>query len=148
MVHQRLEHWQQLHRVNRTDHNRRGVNIYTGPGINTLRHHHRPDGALWFTNGGNASIGRITTGGVVTDYSDPEHQRFPSASPPAPTALLWFTNDGNNSIGRITTAGVVSNYTDPGISDPDEHHDRSRRRPVVHQLPATTPSGGSPPPGW
>lgn len=27
-----------------------------------------PDGALWFTNSANNSIGRITTGGRVTNY--------------------------------------------------------------------------------
>jgi streptogramin lyase len=28
-----------------------------------------PDGALWFTNAGNNSIGRITTSGKVTNYT-------------------------------------------------------------------------------
>ena len=30
-----------------------------------------PDGALWFTDIDNNSIGRITTAGVVTEYTDP-----------------------------------------------------------------------------
>src|SRR5215469_14273342 len=30
-----------------------------------------PDRALWFTNHGNNSIGRITTGGTVTSFTDP-----------------------------------------------------------------------------
>src|SRR5438132_9558904 len=29
------------------------------------------DGALWFTNSGDRSIGRITTAGVISDYSGP-----------------------------------------------------------------------------
>ena len=30
---------------------------------------HGPDGALWFTDEGNNSVGRITTAGVVTMFS-------------------------------------------------------------------------------
>ena len=30
-----------------------------------------PDGALWFTNAGNDSIGRITTNGVISNFTDP-----------------------------------------------------------------------------
>jgi virginiamycin B lyase len=69
-----------------------------------------PDGALWFTNPGNNSIGRITTTGTVTNYkghgiADPE------GIITGPDGALWFTNavpDG--SIGRITTAGKVTTY--------------------------------------
>ena len=68
-----------------------------------------PDGALWFTNRGSNSIGRITTAGVVTDYTD-TGITDPGITA-GPDGALWFTNDGNNSIGRITTTGVVTNYT-------------------------------------
>ena len=34
-----------------------------------------PDGALWFTNSGNDSIGRITTGGKITHLPGREHQQ-------------------------------------------------------------------------
>jgi hypothetical protein len=76
-----------------------------------------PDGALWFTNGGD-SIGRITTAGVITNHSDPTISD-PDGITTGPDGALWFTNSGNNSIGRITTAGAVSNYTSPSISSPD-----------------------------
>ncbi len=41
-----------------------------------------PDGALWFTNLSNNSIGRITTSGVNTNFTargidDPRHHRRP-----------------------------------------------------------------------
>lgn len=76
-----------------------------------------PDGALWFTNDGNNSIGRITVGGKVTNYT------ASSISDPVGIAVgadgaLWFTNSGNNSIGRIATAGKVTNYTAATISAP------------------------------
>jgi streptogramin lyase len=76
------------------------------------------DGALWFTNYGNNSIGRITTAGVVTNYTGPGIDA-PWGITGGPDGALWFTNHGNNSIGRITIAGVVTNYTGFAISDPE-----------------------------
>ena len=76
-----------------------------------------PDGALWFTNPGNSSIGRISTAGVVSNYGDPSIAD-PWRIVAGPDGALWFTNNGNNSIGRITTAGVVANFSGPGISGP------------------------------
>ena len=63
-----------------------------------------PDGALWFTNSGNNSIGRITTGGTVTNYTGTGISG-PEGITSGPDGALWFTNSGNNSIGRITTGG-------------------------------------------
>ena len=73
-----------------------------------------PDGALWFTNSGNNSIGRIRTTGAVTFYTG-SGISGPQDIPARPDGALWFTNV-NDSIGRITTAGVVANYTGNGIS--------------------------------
>jgi streptogramin lyase len=79
-----------------------------------------PDGALWFTNDGNNSIGRITTTGTVSTYTgtgidDPQG----ITAAPGQQGALWFTNLGNNSIGRITTSGAVTNYTGAGIEGPE-----------------------------
>src|SRR5229473_1064862 len=79
-----------------------------------------PDGALWFTNYGNGSIGRITTAGKVTTYTDPSIS-LPYGIAAGPDGALWFTElftSYQSSIGRITTAGKVTNYTDPSISRP------------------------------
>jgi hypothetical protein len=73
---------------------------------------------LWFTNAGNNSIGRITTSGVVTNYTSPTISD-PDAIAAGPDGAMWFTNGDNNSIGRITMSGVVTNYTSSTISDPD-----------------------------
>jgi hypothetical protein len=62
------------------------------------------------------SIGRVTTVGVVTNYTGTGIS-YPEGVTAGPDGALWFTN--YNSIGRITTAGVVSNYTGTGISHPD-----------------------------
>ena len=60
------------------------------------------DGALWFTNSGNNSIGRISTADVVSNYTDPSISE-PWAIAAGPDGDLWFTNPGDNSIGRITS---------------------------------------------
>ncbi len=73
---------------------------------------------MWFTNFGNNSIGRITTGGVVTNYTGTGISS-PNGIAAGPDGALWFTNSGNSTIGRITTGGVVTNYTGTGISTPD-----------------------------
>jgi streptogramin lyase len=74
-----------------------------------------PDGALWFTKGN--SIGRITTAGVVTNFTDPNIDN-PNSITTGPDGSLWFTN-GDKSIGRITTTGVITNFTDPSINFPN-----------------------------
>ena len=76
-----------------------------------------PDGALWFTNFANNSIGRITTAGVVTSYTG-TGILHPLEIAAGPDGALWFTNFSDNTIGRITTAGAVTNFTDASINDP------------------------------
>ena len=67
------------------------------------------DGALWFTNGGGASIGRITTSGAITDFVNGGQINEPTGDCLGmPDGVLWFTNYPLNTIGRITTSGVVS----------------------------------------
>jgi IPT/TIG domain len=60
-----------------------------------------PDGALWFTNNFNNSIGSITTAGTVTNYTG-IGIGSPQAIAAGPDGAMWFT--GVNSIGSITTA--------------------------------------------
>jgi virginiamycin B lyase len=93
------------------------------------------DGALWFTNeaastsnGGSffdASIGRITTSGVVTNYSDPSIDG-PIDIAAGSDGALWYANQGyciaglcgyGQSIGRITTSGVITTYSLPLRTD-------------------------------
>ena len=78
-----------------------------------------PDGALWFTNDGGNSIGRVTTAGVVHTHGG-HGINFPRGiAVRIPSGALWFTNPyTSGSIGRITTTGKVTMYTGPGISAP------------------------------
>jgi len=71
------------------------------------------DGAIWFTTNAN-SIGRMSTEGVITEYTDASI-RDPHAITAGPDGALWFTNYAGYSVGRVTTAGVVSSFTDPDI---------------------------------
>jgi virginiamycin B lyase len=76
------------------------------------------DGAMWFGAGPN-SIGRITTAGVVTYYTDPKIGNA-TAIAAGPDGALWFTDFGEGTIGRITTGGVVSSYSaGSGMDYPD-----------------------------
>jgi streptogramin lyase len=64
-----------------------------------------PDGALWFTTGGNR-IGRITTSGSVA----PLINHSAMAITTGPDGNLWFTESGNgvNRIGRLAPAASTS----------------------------------------
>lgn len=68
-----------------------------------------PDGALWFTESSAGKIGRITTGGVITEYPVPTGSPHWIAA--GPDGALWFTADAY--IGRITTAGAIAEYPVP-----------------------------------
>jgi virginiamycin B lyase len=61
-----------------------------------------PDGALWFTNGDGASIGRLATDGHFRYFSDPGIS-YPSNITVGPDGAMWFTMDFSNGIGRIKT---------------------------------------------
>ena len=59
-----------------------------------------PDGNLWFTKFPN-TIGRITTSGVITEFSAPQH---PSGIAAGPDGNLWFIEATANAIGRMEPA--------------------------------------------
>jgi streptogramin lyase len=73
------------------------------------------DGALWFANESNNTIGRITKSGAVTSYAAPGID-FPQEITAGPDGALWFTNW--LAIGRITTSGAITIFSDPSISFP------------------------------
>ena len=72
-----------------------------------------PDGALWFTNYDNSSIGRITPGGKVSSFTDKGISR-PYGITTGPDGALWFTN-GTHAIGRITTSGKIKSFSRKGV---------------------------------
>jgi streptogramin lyase len=72
-----------------------------------------PDGNIWFTDYCNDKIGRITSTGIVTEFSlsGPNHRVWGIAA--GRGGDLWFTDAGQPAIGRITTSGVVTEYAMP-----------------------------------
>lgn len=72
-----------------------------------------PDGNLWFAEGNNPPrIGKITTAGVVTEYSSGISSGADAlfiAS--GPDGNLWFTEFTGNRIGKITIGGLVTEYS-------------------------------------
>src|SRR5262249_27593977 len=68
------------------------------------------DGAIWFAECGESSIGRITTGGTLTNAYPVPSGATPYEIVGGPDGALWFTESGN-SIGRIDTSGTVTEYS-------------------------------------
>ena len=65
-----------------------------------------PDGNLWFTEPGvltEAKLGRITTGGVITEFATPTQNSGPTGIAPGPDGNIWFTEPlvGQGQIGRV-----------------------------------------------
>jgi streptogramin lyase len=69
-----------------------------------------PDGNLWFVEFNANNVCKITTSGVVTEYSGASN---PVGICAGPDGNLWFTNSFNNTIGKVTTSGVVTSYSVP-----------------------------------
>jgi hypothetical protein len=77
------------------------------------------DGALWFTNNDFGtthappdSIGRITTDGTITHYSDPSVNPLGIAA--GPDGALWFTSE--TSIGQVGHANVSPSSGPPATA--------------------------------
>jgi streptogramin lyase len=82
-----------------------------------------PDGALWFVEYSGNKIGRITTGGTITEFPLPAHNYGSNGGPQAivtgSDGNLWYLiNDDSGVIpqpivGRMTPQGVVAEFPVP-----------------------------------
>jgi streptogramin lyase len=77
-----------------------------------------PDQTLWYTNPGTNKIGKITTGGGITEYGP-----LPTGSKPWGIAVdaagnVWFTDLGTSMIGEITPGGAITEHKLPAESKP------------------------------
>ncbi|HKD10429.1 MAG TPA: hypothetical protein VKE50_00065, partial [Thermoanaerobaculia bacterium] len=61
-----------------------------------------PDGALWFAESGSNNVGRITTGGTVTEFPIPTSASTPLGITAGPANALWFTEYYGFKIGRLS----------------------------------------------
>src|SRR5271157_3450662 len=73
-----------------------------------------PDGAIWFADWHGNQIGRITTGGTLTEYAIGQYPYLAAFGPPSITAgpdgAVWFVDSASQKIGRITTSGTITEY--------------------------------------
>jgi virginiamycin B lyase len=76
-----------------------------------------PDSNLWFTEGGRPKIGRITTGGQISEFELPDGAGRATAIAAGPDGALWFTESGAARIGRITTDGAATEFPLAGARD-------------------------------
>lgn len=81
-----------------------------------------PDGNVWFTEENGNRIGRITTGGAITEFSTANGLSagaLPAEITAGPDGRLWFTESGTNQIGALNpTTGQISEYG-PTVAPPD-----------------------------
>jgi streptogramin lyase len=92
-------------------------------------------GGLWFTENSKDKIGRITTSGVVSEFSDGSHND-PEGIAAGPDGNLWYTATGSGgAIARITPTGTITEYT-AGLTtngDPRDITAGPDGKPVVHR---------------
>jgi streptogramin lyase len=74
-----------------------------------------PDGNIWFTQKNDNKIGRITTAGVVSEFTVPTANSEPRGITAGPDGNIWFTEAAGNKIGRITPAGIITEFTVPTV---------------------------------
>src|SRR5262249_48253551 len=66
------------------------------------------DGNIWFTENRGDRVGRITPGGVITEFPLPASYTAPWNITAGPDGNLWFVVTGylNNRVGHISPNGV------------------------------------------
>jgi streptogramin lyase len=85
-------------------------------GANITRITAGPDGAIWFTENGASKVGRITTAGVITEYSLPLGASSPNGVLAGADGNVWVAEGARKRIARIgtgangTTLGSITEY--------------------------------------
>jgi hypothetical protein len=76
---------------------------------------------LWFTESSSDRVGKITTAGVVTEFSTGiTAGAFPYLICAGPDGNLWFTESVGNRVAKITTTGTVTEYSVGSGRNPNE----------------------------
>lgn len=73
------------------------------------------DGTLWFTMM-NDKVARMTTAGVITEFSVPTANSLPAFITAGPDGNMWFTELAGNKIGKITPSGAITEYPLPNAA--------------------------------
>jgi streptogramin lyase len=76
------------------------------------------DGNLWFTEESGSRIGRMTPGGVLTEFKLPSSAFGPIGITRGPDGNIWFTDTldptataGGAAIARITPTGTITEFS-------------------------------------
>jgi len=79
------------------------------------------DGNIWFTEQTGSKIGRITTGGKITEFALPTPNSGPRVIATGADGNLWFAEDAGNNIAVSRLPGRSPNFRSrrrgPGPSD-------------------------------
>jgi streptogramin lyase len=67
-----------------------------------------PDGKMWFTDEGTGKIGKVTSGGTITEYASGRNN--PRGIATGSDGNLWFAEWPGKYVARMTTSGTVSAY--------------------------------------
>jgi virginiamycin B lyase len=70
-------------------------------------------GDLWFTEPEFNQVAKITSAGVITEFSVPTASSNPLGIATVGGTDAWFTEYNANKIGHVTSAGVFTEYTIP-----------------------------------
>ncbi len=73
---------------------------------------HGPDGNLWFAEAPRALIGRLTPGGVFTEFALSADEQ-PYALTTGPDGNIWFGEYAGSRVGRITPSGIITEFPLP-----------------------------------
>ena len=133
------------HQQDRTDLDRMGGDRVPCPHARRLsqRYRRRPGRrALVHRVAGN-KVGRMTTGGAVTEFAIPDTRQRPDRHRrrPGRRALVRGSNAGK--IGRVTTAGAVTEFTIPSPGSRPSASPRARMARCGSPKRGRTRSGGS-----
>lgn len=70
-------------------------------------------GDLWFTEREANRVAKITSAGVITEYSVPTASSLPEGIATVGGGDAWFTEFNANKIGHVTSAGVFEEFSIP-----------------------------------
>jgi virginiamycin B lyase len=78
------------------------------------------DGNLWFSEDYHDKIGKLTTSGILTEYTGITSGSNPGPITAGSDSNLWFSEKNSNKIGKISTGGTISEFVIPTLnSQPD-----------------------------
>jgi virginiamycin B lyase len=99
-----------------------------------------PEGAFWFTDPGDDSIGRVTTSGQITEYKVPPYKAGEKTILPVPEEIavagsgeVWFTESGVPELGSVDLTGTEATTASAKTSSTTKSTCRARSASAGHR---------------